>query len=349
MQGRTMQIPMQAGIDHGARRARAAARADRLAMLLKCCRRAAAADALLLLMLLLPLVRHRCAAASTTSLSQAVINPSSSQPPQSPACVIATERATLAAGALRDHFWNESAGLWGEDLWWENACSLEATAAHALLTQGGSNLTLRKRVGADIHRLYSQTTNMSKGGPTITGYFDDEEWWALGWLRAWELTGNTDYIERTHTIFSHMVEAAWNDSTCGGGLMWQGDIYAEGGRPGNPYKGAITNELFMMMTAKMAQVGPPANRSTYKSWAQKAWHWFRQSGLINQRGLINDGLDQFQGHNQICANNNQTEWTYNQGVVLGALAFLYELQPDPSLMGAWNLRVVVGSDDATLL
>ena len=49
----------------------------------------------------------------------------------SPACVQATERATLAAGALRDYFWNESAGLWDEDLWWENACTLEAISSYA--------------------------------------------------------------------------------------------------------------------------------------------------------------------------------------------------------------------------
>ena len=92
--------------------------------------------------------------------------------------------------------------------------------------------------------------------------------------------------------------------------MWQGTIYAENNRRGNPYKGAITNELFLMITAKMALLGPTSTRDRYRSWAFKAWSWFRESGIINsENGLINDGLDEFKGHNQICANNNQTEWS----------------------------------------
>ena len=91
---------------------------------------------------------------------------------------------------------------------------------------------------------------------------------------------------------------AWNESTCGGGLMWQGYIYSED-RFGNPYKGAITNELFLMIAAKMAVLGPEDTREHYAEWAEKTWAWFRASGMINERGLVNDGLDQFEGHNEM--------------------------------------------------
>lgn len=39
--------------------------------------------------------------------------------------------------------------------------------------------------------------------------------------------------------------------------------------------------------------------------------------MINAQDLINDGLT------DDCTNNGDTEWTYNQGVVLGGLAELY--------------------------
>jgi len=62
-----------------------------------------------------------------------------------------------------------------------SACSLEVLGRHAL-TAG--NATLKASAAADIATLYNHTSNMSKGGPTLTGYYDDEEWWAMGWLRC---------------------------------------------------------------------------------------------------------------------------------------------------------------------
>jgi predicted alpha-1,6-mannanase (GH76 family) len=61
--------------------------------------------------------------------------------------------------------------------------------------------------------------------------------------------------------------------------------------------------------------------------------WFRASGMINSKNLINDGLgnsrDQTAGVG--CTNNGRTTWSYNQGVVLGGLAELSKANRDPSL------------------
>ena len=84
------------------------------------------------------------------------------------------------------------------------------------------------------------------------------------------------------------------------------------------YKNAITNELFLTSAMKLhayeAAVGKPAGY--YLSWATREWDWFAASGLVNAQSLINDGLD---GN---CSNNNQTTWTYNQGVLLDGAARL---------------------------
>ena len=239
---------------------------------------------------------------------------------QQQTCALATERMTAGANALRNHFWNESTGLWEQNLWWHQANSLEVLASHAILDP--DNETLRTQVEEDIQHMFQQNNNMSRGGPFLTGYFDDEEWWALGWLRAWELTGNHGYVERTNIIHQHQVDMAWNDSSCGGGLMWQGTIYSENNRTGNPYKGAITNELFLVISAKMALLGPEDTRAEYLEWTERIWEWFWDTGMINAHWLVNDGLDEFAGHNAICANNNQTEWTYNQGLAPSSLPLL---------------------------
>jgi len=60
--------------------------------------------------------------------------------------------------------------------------------------------------------------------------------------------------------------------------------------------------------------------------------WFKASGLIGDKGMVNDGLDSFTGHLEICRNNNQTAWTYNQGVIIGALGYLYELTGQEDLL-----------------
>ena len=38
--------------------------------------------------------------------------------------------------------------------------------------------------------------------------------------------------------------------------------------------------------------------------------------------LINDGLIVDKNNGQVCYNNNQTQWSYNQGVILGGLKYL---------------------------
>src|SRR5262249_6149062 len=112
----------------------------------------------------------------------------------------------------------------------------------------------------------------------------------------------------------------WDESTCGGGVWW-----AKAGS----YKNAVTNELFLSVAAHLAnRVSDPELQATYVDWANREWQWFSQSGMINAQHLINDGLT------TNCQNNGQTTWTYNQGVILGGLAELYQQNPDPSLRQA---------------
>jgi predicted alpha-1,6-mannanase (GH76 family) len=118
------------------------------------------------------------------------------------------------------------------------------------------------------------------------------------------------------------VEAGW-DETCGGGIWWSKD---------RKYKNAIANEVFLSVAGHLAN-RDTANRARYLNWANKEWAWFAQTGMINSKNLINDGLGTTKGQTSAgsCANNGQTTWSYNQGVVLGGLTELSKLNPDPSL------------------
>ncbi len=151
----------------------------------------------------------------------------------------------------------------------------------------------------------------------LNHYYDDEGWWALAWIDAYDLTWNPDYLRMASSIFDDMA-GGW-DSVCGGGIWWSKD---------RTYKNAIANELFLSVAAHLANRATDPNlQARYAAWANREWQWFSQSGMINREHLINDGLTK----DGSCRNNGQRTWTYNQGVILGGLVELYQQSQDPSL------------------
>ena len=81
----------------------------------------------------------------------------------------------------------------------------------------------------------------------VNTYYDDNAWWALAWIAAFDLTRDSRYLEAARTIFARNT-AAWDDS-CGGGLRWHAK---------STYKNAITNELFFTLAALLHQRAPGA-------------------------------------------------------------------------------------------
>ena len=144
---------------------------------------------------------------------------------------------------------------------------------------GGGRLHQPDR-GPQLRRVIG-TTFRAPGGGTggfINRYFDDNRWWALAWVAAYDLTGERRYLDTAQAIFAPH-ETGWDD-TCGGGLWWNED---------RKYKNAITNELFLTLAARLHQ-RVPADRGRYRDWALREWDWLHASGMIGRSGLVNDGL-----------------------------------------------------------
>lgn len=210
------------------------------------------------------------------------------------------------------NLYTPSTGLYQGTNWWPSANELTTLADYAMLT----HTTTYNGVFANTLQL---APNQNAG--FINNYYDDEGWWALAWVAAYDLTGNPQYLDTAASIFKDMT-GGW-DSTCGGGIWWSKD---------RAYKNAIANELFLSVAAHLANRSTGSDRAGYLSWANQEWAWFQQSGLINGQNLINDGLT-----TATCKNNGQTVWTYNQGVVLGGLVELDKAQP------AWQLLVTANT------
>lgn len=58
------------------------------------------------------------------------------------------------------------------------------------------------------------------GSGFLDGYYDDEGWWANGWITVYDLTQDPDYLTMAISIYNDMV-GGYN-TPCGG-LYWSKD------------------------------------------------------------------------------------------------------------------------------
>ncbi|KAF3006403.1 hypothetical protein E8E15_001153 [Penicillium rubens] len=247
----------------------------------------------------------------------------------------ATSKAETALDVLQT-WYNGSTGIWDTSGWWNGANCMTVLAYLALTDE---NETVRKSATEVFNHTFVvgskanphpnlgkvipepprtgdvQALGIVKASNWTDGSFDDDSWWALAWIAAYDVTKNQDYLDLAIGIFDHLTSDG--PTTCS-----SGGIYSD---YNHDYVNAITNELFLSVAAQLANRVP--NNEKYVSWAQRQWNWFQASGMINDQGTINDGLTDYK-------NSGQPIWSYNQGVVLGGLVELDRAAPDPSYLKA---------------
>lgn len=222
--------------------------------------------------------------------------------------------ALNATKYLNDQYYNTSTGLWS-NYWWNSANVMTTLADLAQIDT--SYLATAESYFEQTHLL---APNEQGSKDWLDAYYDDDGWWALGWIAAYDVTGNTTYLSTAESIFQGM-EKGYN-ATCGGHWWNTG---TDNVKQANT---AIGNELYLSVAAHLA------NRNTthatyYSTWAQTEWTWFEASGLINVKNTINDGLNL-----TTCQNNGAPSYTYNQGVILGALVELNTYNKNATLLTA---------------
>jgi len=188
-------------------------------------------------------------------------------------------------------------GIWPTTGWWNSANALTAVLDYMLSTGD-------RRYVWVVENTYSKKIDAAQGN-FINEFVDDTGWWALAWIKAYDLTGDAKYLRTARRGVDFMWQA--HDDTCGGGLWWTEN---------HTYKNAIASELFIQAAAQLGQRLGDAGAS-YVDRAVAMWEWFDASGMINDELLVNDGLNP-----RTCTNNGAETWTYNQGVILGGLVAL---------------------------
>jgi predicted alpha-1,6-mannanase (GH76 family) len=201
--------------------------------------------------------------------------------------------AETAVAPLLSKWYNLTSGLWDTTDWWESANTMTTLGDLAAI-----NPNAKDSVGAIFSNTLAQAPKTHRG--FLNEYYDDEGWWALGWINAYDVTQKPEYLQTAGKIFEDMT-GGWG-TPCGG-IWWDKTHTAVF---------AIANELFFSVAASLAN-RKADNRDYYLGWAHRSRDWFENSGLVNAQGVVNDGL-----RLSTCENNRDTVWSYNQGVILGA-------------------------------
>lgn len=169
----------------------------------------------------------------------------------------ATDRATYvdhSVTALKtlQTFYDESDGLWETTGWWNSANCLTVLGDFLSLGVGGaedldldnilsntftqaqrtSQTAAKTLVRGSSKRLFESRytaypvmgkSDLASRGFSgfINNYYDDEGWWALAWVKAYDVTGNAQYLDMAESIFADMQGGV--NGTCGGGIWWSKD------------------------------------------------------------------------------------------------------------------------------
>jgi hypothetical protein len=214
--------------------------------------------------------------------------------------------------------------------WWWSANELYAMVDF-IEQQGTTSFPGAGTYLNDIQNTYARQRTF------LNGAYDDEAWWALAWLNAYKLTGVTNYLQLAENLFYDINQNGW-DGACAGGV-WQNHLTTH-------QKDAIANELYIELGAGLYRAtgdqgyldgsgttpsGQPFEKAgNYNSGAEGAWDWLSNSGMIQTVSTSGPTLKLVADHlvTGSCAPQGGQEWSYNQGVILGAAADLYKITND---------------------
>ena len=226
------------------------------------------------------------------------------------------KKAEILADQLQNWYNNET-GIWETTSWWNGANALTAIIKYGQLTDNDSVIKVVENTYSKTKQFEVQANDKTDAWVCtnyINDYYDDEGWWALAWLDAWEWTGNEEYLKTAKIIFKD-ITLGW-DEICGGGIYW---------KKGLSGKSTISNELTLLLAARLYLVNnETVNGKSYLQWSVDIWNWILSAKIINEMGQVQDGVNNNNGSCKI----NPRIWTYNQGVILSGLVNLHKITGD---------------------
>lgn len=170
---------------------------------------------------------------------------------------------------------------------------------------------------------------------------DDQGVWGLTLMSAVErnFTNPTEkgvpgWLAMVQGVFNTMW-SRWDSDHCGGGLRWQ--IFTW--NSGYNYKNTVSNACLFQLAARL---GRYTGNETYLTKAETVWNWLVDIGFVrfNESGNANvyDGAT----IDKNCTDIVEIEWSYNQGIVLGGAAYMYNATHNGTSDWESRLNQIVG-------
>jgi len=145
------------------------------------------------------------------------------------------------------------------------------------------------------------------GGDYPTSYYDDMAWLAIASLRAYENTGDTEYLNAVNALWTDMKTG--QHTAQGGALQWNKSAP-------NSFN-ACTNGPAIILATRLYRVkGTAADLDTAKS----IYTWMKNTLVNSTTGEVWDSFDA--GTN---VTNKSWIFSYNQGTWIGACLELYKV------------------------
>lgn len=210
---------------------------------------------------------------------------------------------------LQRDFYKPFWGTWREAIWWNFPNMLVAVTESKILRGENPAAYFHSVVKKNRWKYFTRFRN---------DIFDDELWWALAMLKGYDVSGKESYLNDAKLIHKR-VSRTWGDVCPFGGVQW---------KKRNPYVNSVTNELYFLLSARLAQRSLK-DSEPFISASRRSLDWFTKSGLYTSGNsdtdyILIDGLD------KNCLPNTGRAWSYNQGIILAALAEHSKIDPSTS-------------------
>jgi predicted alpha-1,6-mannanase (GH76 family) len=177
------------------------------------------------------------------------------------------------------------------------------------------------RVAADVTQRLRALERFRHGDayaawPGGSVYVDDNEWIAEALLDWSAVRGDAKLRARAVALFG-VVTRAWDADAqhpCTGGVFWTND-------PSNHDRNTVTTANAALLGLRLYGV---TRRPSYLAWSKKTLEWVERC-MLAPNGLYWDHID-------LDGAVNESQWSYNQGILIGAYLRLYGATGDATAL-----------------
>jgi len=228
--------------------------------------------------------------------------------------------------------------------WWMSTTMQSLMSLNQALPGGHVSLNQTKQL---IEAMRQHSPYTSRAAPSWA-YIDDYLWYVSMWMHAFDWMGEQGDLQEAAATMELMAQ--WGmDYTCGGITWMYPDV--------DPRKNSITTLEAIQSSAQLAvglAAAEPVRASSHKQRALDLWNFFTSVGLLGGNSLVHDNVTGtadglFHCCNAtiapVCEPRNTIAWSYNQGMLLGAMVDMHALTGDAQFLkiGVDNLDSVIAT------